>query len=134
MGAMGKARAFFGYVRSSKGVNSENERGIMGFMERYEQVCKELTFTDTGIGKADLDFIRNEDAKHQIEHGLQTHSVYQWMIMLAERVLELSRAMMRAAFHSGSLEDVHTEAIQCAILALRIGVMAKESAQAGGGQ
>jgi NTP pyrophosphatase (non-canonical NTP hydrolase) len=65
-----------------------------------------------------------EEHKHQIEKfGVQCKSPFEWMTNLTEEVGELAQAITDVEYANILLENVRREAIQVAILALKIAEM-----------
>ncbi len=111
-------------IERLKGISQQVRDGDFGDKAAALQP-KYFTFTDIGICKGDLDFIRIEDSCQLMKWGNQTFTPDRWMLILTEEIGELSKAVLEARY-GGDLADVHCEAVQCATLCLKIAVMAKE--------
>lgn len=65
-----------------------------------------------------LEDIRNERARQEGKWGVQNHSLVVWLAILAEEFGEASMAINEFHFRQGYLEDVRTELIQTAAVAV----------------
>ncbi len=70
-----------------------------------------------------FEMVDEENARQIRKWGIQIRTPFEWMTYLTEEVGEISKAISEAEYRGAPLDDVVTEAIQAATLALKIAEM-----------
>lgn len=85
-------------------------------------------YTDNCLKKLEslIDFVGCENAEQIKKWGVQTHTSFEWLTYLVEEVGELAAAISEHEYREGKAKEVFREAIQIAVLALKIAEMFKE--------
>ncbi len=67
-----------------------------------------------------LKSIKEENLAQIEKHGIQNHSLFEWLEFTTEELGELSNAISEYVYRDGSKEEIYDEAIQTATLCLKI--------------
>lgn len=114
------------YVGGERGVRmSVQDQRMMALYREIEQL-KGRTLTDKGLDEADFALLVNEDMNQLAKWGFQTHSLSEWVTIIAEEFGELAKAVMEHHYRDGDPANIVKEATQVATLGLKVAKMAKE--------
>lgn len=91
-----------------------------------EDEWTDLTLTDSLLGLWGKIAVLTEDANQLRKWGVQTHTLAEWAVIIAEEEGELQKEMCEAHFRPAEADysALRAEAIQVATLALKIARMA----------
>ncbi len=83
------------------------------------------TYTDQKLMRLDelTGLIQGESHRQLGKWGTQAHTIFEWLTYLGEEVGEICKAVCEYEYRNGSREDIISETIEAATLALKIAEM-----------